>query len=483
MRSLLSLGFTCVLASTVVAIAEPDRPYLVVAAAADLEQPGWREVAETLVEKHGGELITFEEEPGELLEDLRERMPEKVCFVAPHERTARDFVKAVHLLSRQLDEDPYADFAWGILTGYDAANALEIATTKAPLVVKKVASGTEVALERCEEGIWYCELKQGHLVRKEKGGEPTAGTAPPDTTAALVDTLNDYQADLFVTSGHATERDWQIGFRYRNGYFRSKEGQLYGLDTAKQRHPIDSPNPKVYLPIGNCLMGHVDGQEAMALAFMKSAGVRQMMGYTVPTWYGYAGWGCLDYFIEQPGRYDFVEAFFANQHALIHRLETCFPGGASAEVDYRGRTATPLSASERATELGLERRDALGLLFDRDVVAFYGDPGWEARMAPGDCAYGQELTQEGEVFTLTLTPRAGTESFHPVNENGAQRGWRPIVQFLPGRFQNLELLEGEDLDPVLADDFVLVPNPRQCDPDRVYRIQFRAEEIGVPATD
>ena len=104
-------------------------------------------------------------------------------------------------------------------------------------------------------------------------------------------------------------------------------------------------------------------------------------------------------------------------------------------------------------------------------------------MAPGDCAYDQELTQEGEVFTLPLTPRAGAESFHPVNENGAQRGWRPIVQFLPGRFQNLELLEGEDLDPVLADDFVLVPNPRQCDPDRVYRIQFRAEEIGVPATD
>jgi hypothetical protein len=36
----------------------------------------------------------------------------------------------------------------------------------------------------------------------------------------------------------------------------------------------------------------------------------------------------LDYFVEQPGRYTFVEAFFANQHSLIDRLETNFPGNA-----------------------------------------------------------------------------------------------------------------------------------------------------------
>lgn len=477
MKRYFLIGFSCLLALGHAQAAEANRPYVVVAAAADLEQEAWQEVAETLVEKHRGELLTFDAEPGELLESLRERLPGKVCFVAPHERAGRNFVKAVHLLSRQIDDDPYADFSWGIVTGYDAANALEIAKTDLPLVVRKVASGTEVALDRCEEGIWYCELKQGHMVRKAKGGKPVSETAPPDTTSALVDSLNVYQADLFVTSGHATERDWQIGFRYRNGTFRSEEGQLYGLDTEEKRHPIDSPNPKVYLPIGNCLMGHVDGQEAMALAFMNSAGVRQMVGYTVPTWYGYAGWGCLDYFVEQPGRYDFVGAFFANQHALVHRLETCFPGLATAEVDFRGRTETPITATKRAVELGLRAQDAVGLLFDRDVVALYGDPGWEARMAPGDCAYDQELTREGDVFTLTVTPRAGAESFYPVNENGAQRGWRPIVQFLPGRFRNLELLEGEELAPLLADDFVLVPNPRECDPERIYRVKFRAEAM------
>ena len=56
-------------------------------------------------------------------------------------------------------------------------------------------------------------------------------------------------------------------------------------------------------------MGNIDGQDAMALAWMNDAGVKQMLGYTVPTWFGYQGWGVLDYFVEQPGRYTLTEAF------------------------------------------------------------------------------------------------------------------------------------------------------------------------------
>src|SRR5208283_4728834 len=164
------------------------------------------------------------------------------------------------------------------------------------------------------------------MVRKLAGGKATQELAPADTTQAIVDVLNDYRPQLFVTSGHATERDWQIGYAYRNGQFRCDKGQLFGLDTRGRRFLVQSDNAKVFLPVGNCLMGHVDGPDAMALAYMKSASVRQMVGYTVPTWYGYAGWGMLDYFVEQPGRFTLAEAFVANQQALVHRLATYFPG-------------------------------------------------------------------------------------------------------------------------------------------------------------
>ena len=344
---------------------------------------------------------------------------------------------------------------WGILTGYDAENALTIAKHAKPLEIQKAAAGTEIALDMCKEGVWYCELVKNKFVKKEAGGQQKIEKGPSDTTKALVDVLNNYQPGLWVTSGHATEHNWQIGFRYRNGYFQSKEGQLYGSDTKRERHDVKSPNPKVFMPIGNCLMGHIDGPEAMALAYMKSAGVYQMLGYTVPTGFGYGGWACLDYFVEQPGRYTFNEAFFANHHALIHKL---------------GPTAAKESGAP-------SRRGSGSLRGDRDVVAFYGDPAWEARMAPAKKAWEQTLSEKDGVYTFEITLNRGADSFKPINTNGSQRGGRPIIEMLPERIQNVELIEGKDLNPVITDNFILVPNPTKADPERKYRVVFRAAKV------
>jgi zinc protease len=379
-------------------------------------------------------------------------------------------------MTRTLDDDPYTDVIWGILTGFDAANALRIARHKAPLTIRKVAAGTAVALDMCEEGVWYCELTKHRMVRKKKGAPPREERGPADTTKALVDTLNEYRAELFVTSGHATERDWQIGYRYRNGSFRSKDGKLFGVDTAGNHYPIDSPSPTVYLPVGNCLMGHIDGPDAMALAFMNAAGVHQMIGYIQPTWYGYAGWGCLDYFVEQPGRFTLAEAFFANQHALIHRLATYFPDLVRAPGSAEGRRAAraAVTVGDEARRAGLSAHDGRGLVFDRDVVAFYGDPAWPARMAERPKAWSQVLKQEKDRYTFDILPQRGGKTFSPINTNGSQRGGRPIVQYLPRRVSGVELLAGADLKPVITDDFILVPNPKTYDRNRRYRIVFRA---------
>ncbi|MEZ6124376.1 MAG: hypothetical protein R3C49_14555 [Planctomycetaceae bacterium] len=329
--------------------------YCVVVRRSTLETAPWKAVVDALQSRHGGTIITWQDSPVESLKELQQSHPRYTCFVAEHSDVNHRFVADVHQLTRKIDDDPYTDTFWGILTGYDAANALRIAEDNQPLTIHRVASGTELALEMCEQGLWYDELVKNKLVRREKDGPIEQLRGPDDTTEALVGVLNNDHPDLFVTSGHATERNWQIGFRYQNGYFRSEAGQLFGEDTRNRRLEINSPNPKVYLPIGNCLMGHIDGPDAMALAWMNDVGVRQMIGYTVPTWFGYGGWGVLDYFVEQPGRYTLTEAFFANHQALLHSLET-------------------------------ESGDRRGLEFDRDVVAFYGDPAWEARMAEMKCA-------------------------------------------------------------------------------------------------
>ena len=41
----------------------------------------------------------------------------------------------------RLDDDPYGDCFWGILTGYDATNALRIAHCRDPLIIRRVAAG------------------------------------------------------------------------------------------------------------------------------------------------------------------------------------------------------------------------------------------------------------------------------------------------------------------------------------------------------
>ena len=449
--------------------------YVVVVSAQTQADPAWQRVVQALREKHAARVAEYQTNVAEVLPDLRRQPPRLVGFVARPEEATRAFVAQVHHLSRRLDDDPYPDFFWGIVTGYDADCALRIARHREPLTVRKVAAGTEVALELCEEGVWYCELNKGKRVRKERGGSPSVAQGPDDSTEALVNTLNREQPDLFVTSGHATERDWMIGFRYRGGFFKHADGRLYGLDTQGRKLPIESPNPKIYLPVGNCLMGHIDQQDCMALSWLNSGGVMQMPGYTQPTWYGYAGWGLLDYFVEQPGRYTLTEAFFANQLALIHRLTTYFPELMNAEADAQGRSNIQPKLTARAKADGLTLQDARGLLFDRDVLAFYGDPGWSARMADQPKAFVQSLRRVGQLHILEIKPNWGNRSFEAVNRNGSQRGGRPFVGFLPQPVRDTKLLEGGDLNPVMGDDFILVPNPGACDPAKTYRVVFQAE--------
>ncbi len=438
----------------------------------------WQKVVAALQAKYpDAKVCEYDANVNDLLPELQKHFPRHACFVATSQEAGREFVANVHRLTRKLDDDPYTDCLWGILTGFDAANALEIAQEREPLVVRKAASGTEIALEKLDAGQWYCELTKNKHVQKEAGGEVKEVGGLADTTKALVDSLVEYKPDLFVTSGHATERDWQIGFRYRNGYFRSQAGKMFGVDIAGEKFPLVSPNPKVYLPIGNCLMGHIDGPDAMALAWMKSVGVRQMMGYTVNTWYGYGGWGVLDYFVEQPGRYDLADAFYANEQALLYRLETYFPDSREIAINAAGYPVKAPALTPQARAAGLSAQDGVGLLYDRDAVAFYGDPAWDARLADATRSYEQSLTEKDGEYTFTITPKLGEKSFEPVNTNGSQRGYRPMIELLPQRIKEIKIVAGADLNPVITDNFILVPNPRKCDPNRTYEVKFTAKPV------
>jgi hypothetical protein len=63
-----------------------------------------------------------------------------------------------------------------------------------------------------------------------------------------------------------------------------------------------------------------------------------------------------------------------------------------------------------------------------------------------------------------------------VNRNGSQRGGRPIVAFLPQRINpaTVKITEGKEHQPVIADDFVLVPLPAEGAAAQPVRVVFTA---------
>ena len=342
---------------------------------------------------------------------LSELRPCYSCFLAHYSECDKSFVREVNSLTRRLDpSNPYTDTVWGILTGLTEQDIL-FAIEQKPLVIHRVVGNCPIDLEKFTSGVWFSEFEQGVAFRKEPSpSQPKADSAilepphqalpltptpavvreecPPDTTLLIASEIScprrvdvNQGVDMIISSAHATERDWNIGYTFHSGKFLCSDGQLYGRSLEGQRMDVQPTGcAKILSAAGNCLMGYISDKDCMALAWMHSANVVQMVGYIEPTWFGYGGWGIHNYFINNPGSMTFASAFFANQQSLLHLLHSKYsrhvdsPLGEHRSV-YTKCFNTTHTAREEMT------RECSGLLYDRDNVAFYGDPAWEATLA------------------------------------------------------------------------------------------------------
>ena len=443
--------------------------YAIIASPKVLDDADWAKVVESLKAKRSEEFnvsVIRRETDDAAFAELGKIFPKYACFVVTSEEATKANLATIWQKTRALDDDPYGDVIWGVITGYDAADALRMTQTQ-DRPTTKVAAGTSIALCYFDEGIAYDELKKNLKRVKKPGAAPEITMdAPDDTTRALAESLDG--AHLFVASGHATQRNWMIGFTYRNGYFVSQDGKLFGKpSTGEDPFEITASGSKIYLASGNCLIGDIDGKDAMALALMHSANVDQMVGYVVPTWFGYMGWGVQDYYIEQPGRFTLAEAFFANNQALLSLLE-------EAKAAENGDAATLPSKLPKGAELS--SRYVQGLEYDRDVVVLYGDPAWRNALAEQESGWAQTLksekTDDGRtLWTLTIDPKKGDKSFELIDPNGSERGARPFFQFFPTRVADPQVVSGAEFNPVVVDNFILVPQTERTTPDKPITIQ------------
>ena len=104
--------FGCLLSVLRWQCAPIEHEYVVIAGKGVDEDTAWMKVAEALQNKHRAALLSYREDPAELLPQLQQIHPRYVAIVEKPETLGRDYVMEMHRLSRKVDNDIYPDFLW-----------------------------------------------------------------------------------------------------------------------------------------------------------------------------------------------------------------------------------------------------------------------------------------------------------------------------------------------------------------------------------
>ena len=452
----------------------------------------WRMVVEALLRKHPGAIeCVYKESPREALKNLRTYRPRYVAVVEKPENIGRDYVIELNRMSREVDEDIYADFLWGIITGYNAGAALRMVRNSTEPMVVNCALST---ISELAEGKWFDifayidDHKIGNYGEKNYGEKEVtthtfAGNGLPDLLGKFCEYYETYDPDLVVTASHATENNLEMPGSLGN--IKAREGVLYA-DFKDQPHNLkETGRQRVYLPIGNCLIGNVNNtRNSMAIAWMNSANAAAMAGYVVETWFGRNGWGGLKYWLTTPGRYTLAQAFYLNQQDMLHQLDKTCPKLKSENCSF-GKADGFLLASQmkNVMEEKLKRtptEEELGLFYDRDVLAMYGDPAWDVRLKqlPEEQDYTVNAKVRGKKCTIKIVTKENFSMERMAGSHFKEEHVKdlPFSCFFPMRMQNPRLISPQDWDIVLDENFMLIYHP-DFKPNHTYVIELEVDKV------
>ena len=326
----------------------------------------WRYVADALAAKHANEAnVVFAcVDPTNSLEVLRRERPRYVAFVMPPSEISEGAVSQLREIVRNVDDDPFDDAIWGIVTGPTPSDAYRIASSREPSQLRTMLATTGVGEDAVPGAITVLSdaYPKGEWWQKDNGGNISRHSTTGEMVSAFVDAWNTIDPDILLTSSHATEHNLEMPFSMgmivaapsgdrrfavcnvvrTPGADGVKDGVAWEMCETPRIMPAQ--REKVWLAAGNCLIAnHVDDHDMVmtALSFGK---VNQFVGYTKPTWFGFVGWNTWAFFNAGAPLSD---SFFAANQWLNLKLAT---------RDYK------------------DEKEFNGLLWDRDATVFYGDP-------------------------------------------------------------------------------------------------------------
>jgi len=475
----------------------PDTPYsksyAIVVSSLTLNDSDWNNVVSFLSSRHPNAILIVysNNDLKSIHSDLKAAMPRYVAFVCQPNECGRIFVAQCHRLMRTLDNDPYIDAMWSIITGINAEYAIKSIDNDSivqPFIIQRAINFTEIDQNLFQSCFTFSDVKQGCWFGKQcglddgSGEEKDAGDEYPKAPAEIfINKLNEIEPDLFVTSGHGTEQSVELP--WSSGKLQVEECGLVPLDeNSEPVAPVIelSENPKIFLPIGNCLVGHCTGPQCMVTTFLGRMGVRQMCGYTVPTWFGRAGWGTLDLWKGLPGRLTLSDAYFLHQARMTYDLKSINPRLLQFKYNVNDDPSYETVVSQLDKRYHLDNRNIddtileqiYGLSYDRDTFVFYGDPAFLAKLNENK---DQEL-----LTTRFLRTGKTTHQFliEYKDVEIAQSFYLPIGNLFTNRIENYNIINGFEYEPILSDNFLLILKPTPRDKEStIIKIDFRGTLI------
>ncbi len=460
----------------------------------------WNKAALQVQKRRKASLFYFNSHPEECEAQLREKKPRYVIIVEKPENIDADYVMQVNKFSRRIDNDVYADFLWGILTGHDAASLSRMAENSVkPLVIHNCVSDvTELQSAKWFDNYaWVDDQKKG-LAGEKHGLTSTVKTHNfnfDDELKILAQYLYDYNPDLIVTSTHANYNLLTVPFMPSNqSKFVSDSGYIWKEYNGKKTEKVKFTGKRnVYFPVGNCLIAGMNkNPNSMPVAWINHANSTAMAGYVVTTWYGRNGWGGLKYWLTTPGRYTLPEAIYLNQQDMLAQMNAWDPG--FSRIDYPFHpTEAEKNANPKLTDFGMADKrireatsldsvsmDYIGFLHDRDVLAYYGDPLWDVRLQTLEKEKDFKVDfrqKKGEVVLVITTNKEFSltrlKGDHFKEEHVLDL---PFSYFFPCRLKNPRLANSEKWQAVLDENFLLINEPA-FEPGKTYEVHILTDGI------
>lgn len=407
--------------------------YTVLTTTATVQLPEWQQVIAALVQKYPGSQVLAVDKLTEqsIADALRTAGAHYAAVVLQPQEVGRELVSNLHRAARKVDDDMWGDCLWGIVTGYSAEDALRIAKDDKPLVIKRLLGTTNVGWHPFEYSYCITDWTNAPVLEQNGGKEPTSTTYGKDTPegqrglqSLFADRLSKGRSQLVITSSHATQFNLEMPFSRGlifpsgNRFYQLENGEMLDFGrplgyarrgnsshiaelAKKKAATVIEPDgeTRVWLAAGNCLFGDAcNTNQSMAITALSAYTCNQVVGYTVPSWFGAGGWGTLGSFVDMADNTTLAEAWYLNNQFILHNTQKLFPG--LLQVQFNGE-GMDYSFHKSIVETGIDlrqtdAREAFGLVYDRDVVAFYGDPAWSATVDTARSARPLALSWQGD---------------------------------------------------------------------------------------